>query len=138
MTKVASRRGRKAAPRPIFKRLLEIYGGLLTDKQYALAAGHHIKGRSFSDIAREHEISRQAVHEAVRSVEVTLKYYDDNLKLSSGGGKSGKADGNIKLAAEKLRQLRKKVTQKGIIYSVDWIVQDINEIIEFVEPGSEK
>ena len=59
---------------------MERYGNLLTEKQAAMVRAYAVDGLSFSDVARQCNVSRQAVHESVRSAERVLSEYDDKLK----------------------------------------------------------
>lgn len=121
--------------------LLQVYGSLLTPKQYAMTAGYSIEGKSFSQIAREQGVSRQAVHEAVRGVQRLLKYYEDKLKLKAEPrGQQSRSEqqdttssASVTDAVNRLESLRNKVIRKGIIYTPDWIVQEISDTIQMLE-----
>lgn len=113
--------------------LLKVYGCLLTAKQYSMSAGYCLEGKSFSQIAREQTVSRQAVHEAVRSVQRMLHYYEEKLGLI----KTGKIPGTgakVSHAVESLTALKSKITRKGVIYSPDWLMTDLNEVLDLLVP----
>ncbi|MCC5877526.1 MAG: YlxM family DNA-binding protein [Candidatus Sumerlaeia bacterium] len=63
-------------------RLMDLYGPLLTDRQRQFVQLHYEEDLSFGEIAREFEISRQAVHDAVKHAEQALEKYDAKLGLS--------------------------------------------------------
>lgn len=62
--------------------LMDLYGPLLTDRQRQFVQLHYEEDLSFGEIAREFEISRQAVHDAVKHAEQALEKYDAKLGLS--------------------------------------------------------
>lgn len=106
--------------------LLRIYGGLLTPKQYAMTSGFVLEGKSFSQIAREHGISRQAVHEVVRSVQRLLSYYESKLLI-----RDREAGGPSKVR-QRLETLRDEVTRRGT-QGADWIVTEIDSALQDLE-----
>ena len=61
--------------------LLEIYGGLLTEKQYSLLDDYYNKDLSLSEIAENQEITRQAVRDNLKKGENNLLEYEKKLKL---------------------------------------------------------
>lgn len=118
--------------------LLKVYGCLLTPKQYAMTAAYCLEGKSFSQIAREHDVSRQAVHEAVRSVQRSLSDYEHKLGLLDSGpnpqqGAPCAASAPITAALQRLENLKGQVTQRGETYSSDWIVQELDDTIRVLE-----
>lgn len=120
--------------------LLDIYGSLLTPKQYAMTAGYCLEGKSFSQIAREQGVSRQAVHEAVRGVQRLLRYYEEKLKLKelprTGAGvpqEKAKTEDPAAAAAARLRSLKTRISRKGVGSSPDWIVQELADAIALLQ-----
>lgn len=61
--------------------LLDIYGGLLTDKKKRVMEMYHEDDMSLSEIAEELEVSRAAVHDSLRSAERLLRSYEDKLGI---------------------------------------------------------
>lgn len=61
--------------------LFDIYGGLLTDKKKRVMEMYHEDDMSLSEIAEELEVSRAAVHDALRSAERLLCSYEDKLGI---------------------------------------------------------
>ncbi|MBR1723601.1 MAG: putative DNA-binding protein [Ruminococcus sp.] len=68
-------------------RLLGIYGGLLTERQYEIMSMYFDDDLSLSEIAEQCNISRQGVHDAVKRGEETLENYEEVLKLSTAQDK---------------------------------------------------
>lgn len=126
MTPPSQRSIRLQQDREKSKDLLRIYGGLLTPKQYAMTAGFVLEGKSFSQIAREHGISRQAVHEVVRSVQRLLQYYESKLLIHQRDqGKLGGGTGVV----HKVRSLRDEIARRGDAQSTTWIVDELDTIL---------
>jgi len=132
MSRISSARIAKNENRQRLKELMERYGNLLTEKQAAMVRAYAVNGLSFSDVARECNVSRQAVHESVRSAERVLTEYDDKLKHLSTQQlqQSGiMAQADIVEVVSKLESLKVKIARTGIIYSVDWIRREIDTVM---------
>lgn len=61
--------------------LFDFYGALLTDKQKRSLEMHYLNDFSLAEIADELGISRQAVHDNLKRVELILMDYEDKLKF---------------------------------------------------------
>ncbi len=61
--------------------LYDFYGQLLTDKQRDVMQLHYEDDYSLSEIGEILAISRQAVHDAIKKAEKSLKDYEEKLKL---------------------------------------------------------
>jgi predicted DNA-binding protein YlxM (UPF0122 family) len=120
--------------------LLDTYGSLLTEKQRRFVELHYGSDLSFGEIATEHSVSRQAVHDAVKHAENALEEYEAKLGLmghgaeievgtiepiaeETGEDKTGKA-------IEMLDALKKNIRRQGIIYNSSWIISEIEKIRE--------
>lgn len=80
--------------------LIDLYGGLLTDRQRTFVQMHYGEDLSFGEIARSHGVSRQAIHDAVKHAEASLEDYESKLRLLDRGiSKAGISDGNRSPAA---------------------------------------
>jgi predicted DNA-binding protein YlxM (UPF0122 family) len=121
------------------KALLDIYGSLLTRKQLALALMHFGDHLSLSEIGRRQNVSRQAVHDAIRHVTRILEDYEDKLRLLGNVRPIGLPAGSPRMddVKAKLDDLKAKLLRQRIVYSVDWVVQDINLILEFIAQPAE-
>lgn len=138
MSRVSTARIAKNENRRRLKELMERYGNLLTEKQAAMVRAYAVDGLSFSDVARQCNVSRQAVHESVRSAERVLSEYDDKLKhltpqqLQQQGIM---APQEISEVVSKLESLKVKIARTGIIYSVDWIRREIDTVMGMLNTG---
>ena len=65
-----------------FSSLLDIYGGVLTDKQRDMLELYYNEDLSLSEIAEEAEISRQGVRDAIKRGEETLTELDEKIGVS--------------------------------------------------------
>ena len=61
--------------------LLDLYGNLLTDKQYSLLNDYYNNDYTLSEIAENEAITRQAVRDNLMKGENNLLEYDDKLKM---------------------------------------------------------
>lgn len=61
--------------------LKDFYGPLLTEKQQHILTLYYENDLSFSEIAEEMQISRQAVYDLVRRAEGLLENYENKLGL---------------------------------------------------------
>jgi hypothetical protein len=62
--------------------LLDLYGQLLTERQYDMMNMYYNDDLSLSEIAEQYKISRQGVFDAVKRGEETLTHYDRVLGLA--------------------------------------------------------
>lgn len=61
--------------------LYDFYGGLLTDRQREVMKLYHEENLSLAEIGEEFSISRQAVYDALKNAEKSLKQYEETLGL---------------------------------------------------------
>jgi predicted DNA-binding protein YlxM (UPF0122 family) len=132
-------------------RLLDLYGPLLTERQREFVQLHYEEDLSFGEIAREHGISRQAVHDAVKHGELALEEYETKLQFS--GGRAPKRDESsiepvsVKSGAEVvagpvegvepvialLSEVHDRLKRSGgVIYNVDGILRDVGDALEML------
>lgn len=63
--------------------LFDYYGDLLTEKQKEFFEDYYFNNLTLQEIADNNEISRNAVHKTLNTIESKLEYYEENLKLYS-------------------------------------------------------
>ena len=61
--------------------LCDLYGKLLTDKQYELVNDYYNNDLSLSEIAENNEITRQAVRDIIKKGEKKLFEYEEKLQF---------------------------------------------------------
>ena len=62
--------------------LLDLYGGMLTDKQRSFLEYYYNDDLSLAEIAQNEGITRQGVYDIVKRATDQLKSYEEKLKLS--------------------------------------------------------
>ncbi len=62
-----------------FNELVDLYGGLLTERQRRLAVKHFQEDLSFGEIAAEEGVTRQAIYDAVRLAQGRLEQFEKRL-----------------------------------------------------------
>lgn len=61
--------------------LYDFYGALLTMRQQEYIQAHYLEDCSITEIAEEHNVSRQAVHDAIKRAEAIMLELDKKLNL---------------------------------------------------------
>ncbi|GAB6098931.1 putative DNA-binding protein [Halanaerocella petrolearia] len=64
-------------------RLFSLYSSLLTEKQQDLVELYYYHDLSLGEIAKQQDISRQAVYDNIKRAEAALKKYDKKLELTT-------------------------------------------------------
>ncbi len=135
--------------------LMDLYGGLLTERQRRYVQMHFSEDLSFGEIARNHSVSRQAIHDAVKHAERALEGYEAKLGLLSrgvtrtGGGEglrmagdggastaagAGAVSREARSAVGRLRALADKLRLSGgIIYNAEGYLHEVNAIAQDLE-----
>lgn len=97
--------------------LLELYGNLLTEKQYEFMEDYYNGDLSLSEIAENQNITRQAVREILAKSKNKLKEYEQKLGIL-------KKEQNIEKQLESLEKTKLTSEQQEII-------QKINDQLDF-------
>ena len=111
--------------------LLELYGELLTDKQYSAIDKYYNMDLSISEIAQEDKITRQAVRDNIKKAEEKLEFFESKLKLY----KNFKKEDNIVSKLERnIINLAAKITTLSIDkYEKEKLDNTLKEIIKNVD-----
>lgn len=100
--------------------LCELYGKLLTDKQYEIILDYYNNDLSLSEIAENNNITRQAVRDILKKGENKLFEYEEKLKFKE---KMLKQEKSIESVLEKLLSISETTSDKKI----DKIIENIRE-----------
>lgn len=65
-----------------YSALFDLYGDLLTDKQRTYFTEYYFDDLSLSEIAENHDMSRNGVHKQIKDVLHKLDFYEEILHLS--------------------------------------------------------
>lgn len=103
-----------------YARMLDIYGGILTEKQYDILDSYYCRDLTLEEIAQNHAVSRQAVHYAVKNAEEKIQKLESQLHIMEKYG----------MLEKKLTDIRDSATSgKADIYCMaDMLSRIINEL----------
>lgn len=91
--------------------LCELYGKLLTDKQYALLDDYYNNDLSLSEIAENENITRQAVRDIIQKGEKKLYEIEKNLGLMK---KMQNQEKEIKKISKELASLQDRLQEEKL------------------------
>lgn len=74
----------------LMNELLDVYGELLSPKQGQIFIDYYEDNLSLSEIAENLSISRNAVYDALKKAEASLKYYEEKLHVIENNNKLSK------------------------------------------------
>lgn len=118
--------------------LLDLYGGLLTDRQYDMMSLYYNDDLSLSEIADQYGISRQGVHDALKRSEETLEHYDEVLGLAAVQEQQKQQLWEFKQQAlEALEECRKVSFGKNIADKVIALLENLDRKLEEYENNIE-
>lgn len=76
--------------------LLDVYGGLLTKKQYNAMDLYYNEDYSLNEIAEHHNVSRQGIWENIKQASENLEKYERELKICEHARKTAEITAEIK------------------------------------------
>jgi len=138
--------------------LMDLYGGLLTEKQQLFVRLHFEEDLSFGEIARQHGVSRQAIHDAAKHAEESLEKYEAQLGLLAKGytkaaptaesaeapvagesaGQVGTGSPVVRETVAKLRAIVERIRKSGgVIYSGEGLARELAEAAEALEKAEQ-
>ncbi len=106
--------------------LLDLYGKLLTEKQYKLLDDYYNNDLSLSEIAENVGITRQAVRDNLKKGENNLFEYEDKLGLME---KMVIQEKNITNIICDIREIEKAVNNQKIKNTIKKIEEKLNSLI---------
>lgn len=112
--------------------LLDAYGDLLTDKQRNFMRLYYEGDLSFGEIAREHEVSRQAIFDSVRHGEDALERFESVLGLVAAGWIRWSASERLHpdRLADQLDTIRQRIDAQGDFSDKQWILEQMEQIAD--------
>ncbi len=114
--------------------LLDIYGGLLTDRQRDFLDLYYSEDISYGEIAETENISRQAVHDTISHGKKSLLRFEEHLGLISSKEKpdsSSSLDIDIDELKEQITRLS-KLTSVDIAYDMIPIQKQVKRIKDII------
>ena len=107
--------------------LLDLYGGLLTERQREMMSMYYDDDLSLSEIAEQYGISRQGVHDAVKRGAEALAQYESVMGLAEEQRRRHEQLlGYKKLALEALEECRKVSFGKNIAMKVIALLESLD------------
>ena len=106
--------------------LLQIYGKLLTDKQYELLDDYYNNDLSLSEIAENLGITRQAVRDNKSKGENKLLEYEEKLEIMK---KTLELDEKIAIILSEITKIKSKSTDKEVAKVLNHIKEELNCLV---------
>ena len=91
--------------------LCEIYGKLLTEKQYQVISDYYNEDLSLSEIAENNNISRQGVRDIIKKGESKLFEYEEKLQIMK---KTQENEKTIQLILSQLSKIQDNSSDKKV------------------------
>ncbi len=105
--------------------LVEIYGKLLTKKQYEVLNDYYNKDLSLSEIAENYNISRQGVRDLIKKGESKLFGYEEKLNIMK---KTQINEQTIQLILAQISKIREDSSDKKVEKILNEVQKELNVI----------
>lgn len=105
--------------------LCQIYGKLLTEKQYSVLNDYYNEDLSLSEIAENRDISRQAVRDLIQKGEEKLFEYEKVLKIMENNQKN---EQKLQIVFSKLSELENNVSDKKAKKILNEVQKELKQI----------
>ena len=106
--------------------MLDIYGKMLTEKQYKLLDDYYNNDLSLSEIAENEEITRQAVRDNLKKGENNLFEYEEKLGFMK---KTIEQEEKVENIISEIELLEKNKSEKDILKALTNIKNKLNGLI---------
>ena len=113
--------------------LLDLYNGLLTERQRTFLELHYNEDLSYGEIAEAEKISRQAVHDTILHGKKSLFRFENHLKLLEHR-KSAPPSLDLTAIRETVHELIRMV-RDDILYDTGPIKRKLKRLRRMVEEG---
>lgn len=105
--------------------LWQIYGKLLTEKQYKVLNDYYNEDYSLSEIAQNNDISRQAVRDLIKKGEAKLFEYEKVLNIMKNAQKN---EQTLQLVFSQLSKISEECSDK----KVQKILSEVQKELSFI------
>ncbi len=105
--------------------LCQIYGKLLTEKQYEVLNDYYNNDLSLSEIAENNKITRQAVRDVIKKGEIKLFEYEEKLAIME---KTLKTEKQIQNILSELSEIETNYTNEQISKILENIRKELKVI----------
>ena len=106
--------------------LCELYGKLLTEKQYEFIDDYYNNDLSLSEIAENNNITRQAVRDIIKKGEKKLFEYEEKLMFMK---RTLNQEKKIEKALSELTKIQKNYSDKQIASVLESIKKELNCLV---------
>ena len=106
--------------------LLELYGKLLTEKQYELLNDYYNNDYSLSEIAENECITRQAVRDNIKKGEKKLFEYEEKLAFMK---KTMNQEKKIQDILSELTKIKAELSDKQVAIILDEVKKELNCLV---------
>jgi len=114
----------------VYAELLDIYKGILTDKQAEAMEYYYDSDYSLGEISELMDISRQGVRDFIKRAEGIIDEMEEKLHLKE----VFRSINDIGELAERLRATNKQLSNSK---AIDELAREIADKVEFIENGAE-
>ena len=106
--------------------LCQLYGKLLTEKQYEFIDDYYNNDLSLSEIAENNDITRQAVRDIIKKGEKKLFEYEEKLMFMK---RTLNQEKKIEKALSELTKIQKNYSDKQIASVLESIKKELNCLV---------
>ena len=106
--------------------LCQLYGKLLTEKQYEILNDYYNNDLSLSEIAENSEITRQAVRDILKKGEKKLFEYEEKLQFMK---RMLNQEKRIEKALAELTKIQKDYSDKEIANVLENVKKELNYLV---------
>ena len=110
----------------ILSMLIQTYGKLLTEKQYQIMDDYYNNDLSLSEIAQNHNITRQAVRDIIKKGEKKLFEYEEKLLFLK---RTLNTEKKIEKVLSELTKIQKDYSDKQIANVLETIKKELNCLV---------
>lgn len=110
----------------VLSMLIQTYGKLLTEKQYQILDDYYNNDLSLSEIAENHNITRQAVRDIIKKGEKKLFEYEEKLLFMK---RTLNTEKKIEKVLSELTKIQKDYSDKQIANVLESIKKELNCLV---------